>query len=464
MNVIECLRDRALFGASTTFRDLAPWNPWLTFLGGTYGLPLDPEGVELFKRCTGRSTYDPPDGGWPEVVCVVGRQAGKTRVASLISAFEAAMCEPSRDGELYSLCLAQDLRAAIRTSFSYIRALFEASAILSRSIANVTADTLELTNGVRVAAYACRPSAIRGLRARVAVCDELAFFRSTEWIPQDTEMIRAVRPCLATTGGKLIVLSSPYGQSGALWNLHRKHHGRDDSPVLVWQATAPEMNPTLPADYLERMREEDPEAFRSEVLGEFRRGLSTLLDPDVIDDAVDAGRRESIPAAEVDYSAFVDPSGGRRDAFTLAIGHRDEERGTVDLVRAWRPPFNPSGVVEECASSLRRYSVTKVAGDRYAGEWPREQFRAHGIAYEVALKPKSDLYLDLLATLNSHRLAIPEEPTLIRELRALERRRGSSGRDRVDHPAGVHDDLANAVAGVAHLLFRWEEMPQVWVA
>jgi hypothetical protein len=43
-------------------------------------------------------------------------------------------------------------------------------------------------------------------------------------------------------------------------------------------------------------------------------------------------------------------------------------------------------------------------------------------------------------------------PDLLRELRSLERRRGSSGRDRGDHRPGSHDDLANAVAGLVSLL------------
>jgi hypothetical protein len=38
-------------------------------------------------------------------------------------------------------------------------------------------------------------------------------------------------------------------------------------------------------------------------------------------------------------------------------------------------------------------------------------------------------------------------PDLLRELRGLERRRGASGRDRVDHAPGAHDDWANAAAG-----------------
>jgi hypothetical protein len=96
-------------------------------------------------------------------------------------------------------------------------------------------------------------------------------------------MLRALRPCLATTGGRLVILSSPYGQSGALWDLHRKHFGKDGAQTLIWQGSAIAMNPTLPADYLARMQEEDPEAYRSEVLGEFRAGWASLLDPDTLD-------------------------------------------------------------------------------------------------------------------------------------------------------------------------------------
>jgi hypothetical protein len=43
-----------------------------------------------------------------------------------------------------------------------------------------------------------------------------------------------------------------------------------------------------------------------------------------------------------------------------------------------------------------------------------------------------------------------------------ERRRGSAGRDRIDHRPGEHDDVANSVAGVANLLAcADEEVPMV---
>jgi hypothetical protein len=323
---------------------------------------------------------------------------------------------------------------------------------MRRMVASKTSDTLRLSNGVNIAAYPCRPPAIRGLRAVVAVCDELAFFRSAEHIAVDTEMLRALRPTLASTGGRLIVLSSPYGQSGALWDLHRRHFGRDDSSTLVWRSSAPAANPTLPSDYLKRMEEDDPEAFRSEVLGEFRAGLSTLLDPEALQMCVASDRLELPPTSSISYRAFADPSGGRRDSFAIAIGHIDLGRCIVDVVRAWKPPFSPSSVVAEIADLLREYQIHSIVGDRYGGIWPAEQFQAHRIRYEPAKSPKSNLYLALLSHVNSGRIELPDDRVLLHELRGLERRRGSGGRDRVDHVPGAHDDRANVCAGLADLL------------
>jgi len=457
--ILEALADPNLLGCLPTFHDLSGWRRWLVFLGAMYGLPLDAEGVEIFRQHTGRSSYAPPPGGWPEVVCIVGRQAGKSRIASTVAAYEAAIVGGT-PGE-FALVIAQDHRGAMRTLLRYAREPFEAVPLLREEIAGETADSLMLTTGITIASYPCRPQAVRGLRARFAAVDELAFFVSSEGRAVDLEMLRAVRPALATTRGRLLILSSPYGQSGALWDLHRRHFGRDDSPVLVWQASAADMNPTLPADYLERMREEDPEAYQSEVLGEFRAGLASLFDSEALDRVVMPGRRELGRVDDVHYQAFVDPSGGRSDAFTLAIGHLESRRAIVDAVRAWPAPCNPTAAVAEAKLALQAYGVGTVTGDRFAGEWPREAFRSHGISYLVAEQPKSDLYLELLAAVNSERVELLDLPPLLRELRGLERRRGSSGRDRVDHRPGSHDDVANAVAG---LVVRLVGRPEVNLA
>ena len=403
MTIIEALRDRRLFGALPAFRNLPSWQSWIVFLKAAYGLPLSVSERAVFCRHTGRSEYRPPRGGWAEVVAVVGRQSGKSRVAAILAGFEAVRVARERDGtELHAVLVGQDQRAALRVLFQYARAPFETVPALRQSVATSLAGSLTLENKCVVSAYPCRPAAVRGLRARVVVLDELAFYRSSENLPIDREMLRAVRPCLATTGGKLIVLSSPYGQSGSLWDLHRRAYGQDDaSTLLVWQASAPEMNPTLSKDYLERMRQDDPDAYRSEVLGEFRAGLAMLLDPDAIADCVSDGVRERAPVDELSYEAFSDPSGGRRDAFTVGIGHRDGDVAVLDVLRVWPAPFNPSSVIAEAAELLKRYRVHRVVSDKYAAEFVVESWRHHEVTFEASPRNRSEIYLDVSPCANN---------------------------------------------------------------
>ena len=100
----------------------------------------------------------------------------------------------------------------------------------------------------------------------------------------------------------------------------------------------------------------------------------------------------------------------------------------IDALREVKPPFSPESVVAEFATLLKTYDITKIAGDRYAGEWPREQFRHHCISYEPASKPKSDLYRDALPLINSRRIELPDHPRLITQLAGLERRTARGGR------------------------------------
>jgi hypothetical protein len=122
----------------------------------------------------------------------------------------------------------------------------------------------------------------------------------------------------------------------------------------------------------------------------------------------------------VSYSAFVDPSGGNADSMTLAIGHQEDDVTVLDAIRERRPPFSPEDVVLEFAELLKTYRIAEVQGDRYAGDWPRERFREHGIAYELAAKPKSDLYRDLLPAINSRNIELLDDARLIAQIVGLD--------------------------------------------
>ena len=132
---------------------------------------------------------------------------------------------------------------------------------------------------------------------------------------------------------------------------------------------------------------------------------------------------------------------------TLGDCAQGSGHGILDALREVKPPFSPESVVDEFAALLKKYRLTRVEGDRYAGEWVREPFRRHGINYELAEKPKSDLYRDLLPLINSGGVDLLDNDRLVNQLVGLERRTARGGRDSIDHAPGAHDDLANAAAG-----------------
>ena len=151
------------------------------------------------------------------------------------------------------------------------------------------------------------------------------------------------------------------------------------------------------------------------------------------------------------------PSSIHREADAISspwrLATENHDLAVVDLIKAWKPPFDPSEVVKQCADAIKPYRIKTITGDNYGGEWPVAEFRKQSITYQLSEKHRSELYLNLIPVVNSRRCELPDDRRMIDELRRLERRRGRSGKDSVDHPQyGGSDDIANAVAGVIDLV------------
>ena len=349
------------------------------------------------------------------------------------------------------LILARD-RDQAKIVFSYVSGILRAVPALSAMIEVERADEIELENDVIIMVKTSDFRAIRGLTVAAAILDEVAFWDS-EGVSPDREVLTALRPATSTIpGAKLIAISTPYSQAGSLYEAHRDHYGRDDELVLVWQADTRTMNPTIDEGLIQREIERDPEGAQAEWLATFRTDLQAAFSPEALLACTVKGRDELPASPIIEYRAFCDPSGGKVDAFTVAIGHKSDGRIIIDLVRAWEAPFNPKEVVSEIAEVLKGYGVLNVTGDRFAAEWPIAEFSAHGVSYTQCEQNKSELYLAFIPVTNSRGVELPDDKRLLTQLRRLERKRGRAGKDSVDHPPRLHDDLANSVAGVSYLL------------
>lgn len=165
-------------------------------------MSLDP--ARLFARVLGY----PPDPWQARVlrssarqtILNCSRQSGKSTATAAL-ALHTALYEP---GALVLL-----LSRALRQSQELFRKVTAGYRTLGRPVAPEaeTALTLELETGSRIIALPGSESTIRSYSGvRLLIIDEAGR------VPDD--LYRAVRPMLAVSGGKLILLSTPFGKRG----------------------------------------------------------------------------------------------------------------------------------------------------------------------------------------------------------------------------------------------------------
>lgn len=450
ISIIDALNDRDLF-ANLGF-DKPSWRPWLAFLRALGALPMDEDDLALYRKHTGRTA--PPTVAFREACLVVGRRGGKSRVLAVLGVFLGAVLdwsEHTAPGEQPVVAILAADRRQARVILGYVVGILRAVPALAELIEDELTESVSLTTGVLIEITTASIAAPRGRTYAAVLADETAFWSTDAGgANPDKEIIAAVRPGLASLpGSMLLIASSPYARRGVLFDTFSRYYAKDGAPVLVWKASTAEMNSRIDPRIISEAYEADAESADAEYGGNFRTDITAFIGRDAIEAVVAEGVLELPPAAGLVYDAFCDPSGGSADSMTLAIGHMGSDGiAVLDAIRERKPPFSPEDVTSEFATLLRSYGISRVSGDAYAGEWPRERFAVHGVAYELSGRNKSTIYGDFLPALNGRRIRLLAQSRLIAQLCNLERRTTRGGRDSIDHGPGQHDDVCNSVCGV----------------
>ena len=468
------------------------WNrlsgPQQTALKAFYGVPLEGRELDYWAASQGYAEYDelgypvqvdrcpflPRPEGYHEGWAIWGRRAGKTDgFGSTIVAYEAALggheayIRKGQKGVIFQI--AQDLRMA-RYSLHFIRATLEESPLLSREITNVTADRIDLRNGMSVAVIPPSLKSVRGYAIPVAVLDEVGvWYQDSEAANPDYEIYRAVSPGqIQFPNRKLIGISSPWNKAGLLFQAYESgtdgHRAMDEDTreryqgVLVLHSpTAAMANPKVDAAYLRKQRAKDPRAFERESLAVFQDSISGFLSPTLLNEAVDRQITERPPESGFHYVAAMDPA-FRRDAFGFSIFHVDPKRGMVqDVVRRWKAeggiPLNPADRLSSVAALAKQYNCSVVYTDQYH----IESLQQLAIQYGIALSPcefsgtsKAKIYGSLQQLVNQRKLRLLDNKECLRELKMLEAKLTQGGTIQIQAPPGEYDDLAAVCAIAAH--------------
>jgi hypothetical protein len=451
MTMRRALSDPALLGKVL---EGDSWKPWRTILVAMMGEALTEDERVIFTRLTGRPSepLEPVDEFWG----IVGRRGGKSRSAAVLAIYQAVFVDHSKAlvvGERPAvLCLAENQKQAL-VVYGYVTGILESTPMLAKLVTNKTQDTLSLSNGIDITVRAASFRGLRGLTNVCVIADEAAFWydEASGSANSDEEILAAVRPSLATTGGPLIVISSPYAKKGAVYDAWRKHHGAEnrDPRILVAQSSSRGINPSLPQSVVDRAMERDPVAASAEYGGQFRSDLEAFISRELVEAAVDRGVLVRPPRAGITYVGYADASSGTgRDSYGLGIAHQEGDLVIVDVAHEIKPPFNPQNATADASALLKSYNISLVTGDKWAPGFMAEAFARHGVTYRYSPDDRSQVYLEALPLFTSGRARLVDNERLVSQFASLERRTSSTGRDRVDHGGGDrHDDIANAVAG-----------------
>ena len=187
---------------------------------------------------------------------------------------------------------------------------------------------------------------------------------------------------------RLVKISTPYMKSGVLHDDFTRGFGQDNPDLLVWRASTALMNPTIKTERLERERRLDPSRFAREFEAEFAEETDAFLPYAWVEDAVRpigmsfrhgtafSTTRPWTPAAAGQTRLRWPSATPRAAAATHALWLTWSRAGVGQGLHS----VDLTGVVAEIATVLKRYRVTRVIGDRYAGQWVPQAFATVGMA------------------------------------------------------------------------------------
>jgi hypothetical protein len=411
-----------------------------------------------------------------QAILRLGRRSGKGRIAAVVAVYEATVnaavhvaAVPS--GEQVAVVIVATSQAQARIIHRFIRAFLKVDA-LAGLVVRDSIDEIELSNGIVIVTMPCTARSTRGLAVAVLILDEAAWMLDTTGSPIAAEEVwQALAPAVAQfPEGKILITSTPRFSAGWFFDVVELATRGSFPDIRHWHRTTAEMNPRIPASFLEAERAKDPVAFRREYEAEFESALAAAFDHELVQAAV--RDRPDLPARpNVTYLVAVDAA-FTGDTFSALVGHREPgDSVVIDRVTGWRGskanPVRIDPTLDAVAALAAAFNGASVVIDQYSAEPIKQGLRVRGVT--VRERPwtnesKVDAVAAVRRVLYAGHLEIPRHRQLVEELVTLEQRPTPGGRPRFAAPGRQHDDFATALMALVRELTKVRRVPYLDVS
>ena len=357
---------------------------------------------------------------------------------------------------------------------------------------------------IKAAAWPCTTNSVRGPSSYFLALDEFAFFRSTKHSNSE-DLYKAATPSTSffknpqdpsRRDSRILLISSPDKRLGKMYDLHQLALKEGiSSNIFTLNCYTAEMNPQLPASALRDEHKQNEADFPVEFGGKFRDGSGSFVPVTKVEQCIDKGRSNTVrftPEAVGRKYFWTLDLGLAKDATGLAIGHLDVTEGKgieliIDYVdrmmvgEQFTGPGLPStatisgpafaSVTELQVSEIMSWLIWmeqvfpcyKGLTDQGGGRQLIQTLQVNGLnkieLVHITPQLNSQMYFALRGFVYNASIRFPEEEKFLREFKQLEADWVNKHQLRVEAPQekGAHDDMSDAVAGVAFLAQKWIE-------
>jgi phage terminase large subunit-like protein len=410
------------------------------------------------------------------VTIVAGRGSGKSSVLSSCRLLHLALTLPLdrlASGEKgYALIICPDLKTAKQTlefvkgqaeSSPFIRQLIGVRA--NRSSAGKQVDgirqdgfILHRPDGRKVSIECLAASkGGRSVRGRSLVCvvlDECAFFEDENHAVNDKEIFAALLPRMMK-GSQLIIASTPWADMGLLYDLYKANFGQPHNSIVAVAPTLLMMPTDEMKEAVKAMQLTEPERAQQEFFAKFMQGgVGSWFDPTSVEKCIDLDRKSDLePNNHVINCAGCDLAFTKDNAALVIVQYKQglfqfafgkEHSPSADK------PLLPSEIFSDFTDHMKRYHCDYGIADRFNEAPFREHLEKNGLSLiniPAGNDGKTEMYTRAKTLFREGRIAIPDNPRLIKQLKAVKAIPMSGGKLRIDHERRKgegHGDLVSA--------------------
>lgn len=422
---------------------------------------------------------------------VIGGRSGKSYLGSMALLWRSIVSDLSclaRGEAATALIVCPDLRLS-RHTLGFVRGALRHPAIAACiEIVSDASDSIviERPDGYQVAIEALPATrgggAVRARTLVAAMLDEVAFFRDDAYAVNDRDIYQAVSPRVTVPGGFTLISSTPWIESGLLYDEWRENFGHAFTGIAAQVTTgAMRSNSPIILDEIEHARLKDPKNAAREFDAMFGATGSGLFFPpeQVATCTVEESVIARPPAARVLIVADASFSQDSSDRFgwcvvtsqvspliDSATGDRRERRVTTVLeCDAWAVDRDPRAMAARLRDEVcLRYDQRNIIIDQYSDRAFQQLCADVGLHAEIIHwlggemeDSKAERYRRVRTAMATAQLVLPANASLRGDLATCRSKLLPGGGERIEVQRtrrGHGDVLAAVILGVSEAILN----------